>query len=76
MPSSTRQVPLRTPGISFITFNDTGRIISQFDVFDLAQQMRLCDEREEHGLLSAELMKNRGIPMKRRLVGMRSANLA
>jgi len=47
-----------TPGISFITFNGEGRITAQFDVFDLAHQMHLCDELETHGLLSAELKQN------------------
>jgi ketosteroid isomerase-like protein len=66
--------PFETPGISFITFDDRGKIVSQFDMFDLAHQMRLCDELEEHGLLSAELKRNWVMPMKARLIGMLSGN--
>jgi hypothetical protein len=64
-----------TPGISFITFNDELRIVRQFDVFDLAHQMHLCDELEAVGLLSAELKKNWVIPMKRKLIAMLQENL-
>jgi len=64
-----------TPGMSFITFNEDGKITSQFDVFDIAHQMRLCDELEEHGLLSAELKQNWVIPMKTRIIEMLSKNM-
>jgi hypothetical protein len=64
-----------TPGISFITFDETGRISTQSDVFDLAHQMHLCDELEEHGLLSAELKQNWVIPMKSKLIAMLQRNL-
>jgi len=64
-----------TPGISFITFNGDGRITAQFDVFDLAHQMHLCDELEVHGLLSPELKQNWVIPMKTRLFTMLQANM-
>jgi len=57
-----------TPGISFITFNSHGKICRQFDMFDLAHQMKLCDELEEAGLLSMELKQNWVIPMKTRLM--------
>ena len=63
-----------TPGVSFITFNNGGKINSQLDLFDLAHQMRLCDELEQHGLLSAELKQNWVIPMKARLVEMLAAD--
>jgi hypothetical protein len=56
-----------TPGLSFITFNDDSRIVRQFDMFDLAHQMLLCDELEDAGLLSAELKANWVLPMKNKL---------
>ncbi len=56
-----------TPGISFITLNDEARICRQFDLFDLAHQMRLCDELEDAGLLSPELKERWVLPMKQRL---------
>ena len=35
----------QTPGVSFITIReDDGRIVDQLDLFDMAHQMRLCDE--------------------------------
>lgn len=64
-----------TPGISFITFNEDLRIVRQFDVFDLAHQMHLCDELEAAGLLSPELKRNWVIPMKQKLIAMLSVNL-
>ena len=64
-----------TPGVSFITFNEDLRIVRQFDVFDLAHQMHLCDELEEAGLLSADLKRNWVIPMKRKLIEMLQQNL-
>lgn len=59
-----------TPGVSFIRFNDELRIINQFDLFDLAHQMRLCDDLEAADLLSAELKRNWVLPMKQRLIDM------
>jgi len=56
-----------TPGISFITLDGEGRIVRQFDMFDLAHQMRLCDELEDAGLLSPALKENWVGPMKQRL---------
>ncbi len=56
-----------TPGISFINFDENSRIVRQFDMFDLAHQMLLCDELEDAGLLSAELKTNWVLPMKARL---------
>jgi hypothetical protein len=57
----------QSPGVSFITFNDSGQIVRQFDLFDLAHQMHLCDELEDAGLLSAELKRNWVLPTKQRL---------
>ena len=57
----------QTPGISFLTFNSGGRICRQFDMFDLAHQMHLCDELEDAGLLSAELKQSWVLPMKAKL---------
>lgn len=59
-----------TPGVSFITFNSDGKICEQFDMFDLAHQMKLCDDLEEAGLLSGELKENWVIPMKQKVVEM------
>ncbi len=56
-----------TPGISFITFDEGSKIVKQFDMFDLAHQMLLCDELEDAGLLSAELKQNWVGPMKDKL---------
>jgi hypothetical protein len=56
-----------TPGISFITLDDEARIVRQFDMFDLAHQMRVCDELDAAGLLSAALKENWVKPMKARL---------
>jgi hypothetical protein len=56
-----------TPGVSFITLDDEARICRQFDMFDLAHQMRLCDELEEAGLLSPQLKEQWVLPMKERL---------
>lgn len=57
----------QTPGISFITLNQEARICRQFDMFDLAHQMKLCDELEDAGLLSPSLKEQWVIPMKQRL---------
>lgn len=48
------------------------KICSQLDIFDLAHQMKLCDELEELGLLSAELNENWVLPMKQKLVAQLS----
>ena len=42
------------PGVSFLTLDNQAKICRQFDMFDLAHQMHLCDELETHGLLSAD----------------------
>lgn len=56
-----------TPGVSFITLNDEARICRQFDMFDLAHQMKLCDDLEDAGLLSPQLKEQWVLPMKARL---------
>lgn len=56
-----------TPGVSFIKLNAEARIVRQFDMFDLAHQMKLCDELEAAGLLSPVLKTNWVLPMKQRL---------
>lgn len=64
-----------TPGVSFIEFTADGKIIRQLDMFDLAHQMRLCDELEDAGLLSAALKESWVIPMKTRLIEMLRHNM-
>ena len=56
-----------TPGVSFISLNSEARICRQFDMFDLAHQMRLCDDLEDAGLLSPQLKEQWVLPMKARL---------
>lgn len=56
-----------TPGVSFITFNDSGKICRQFDMFDLGHQMKLCDELHAAGLLSPQLLESWVKPMKARI---------
>lgn len=58
----------QTPGVSFLTFNNEGKICHQLDMFDLAHQMQLCDELEAAGLLSPELKQNWVAPMKQKLI--------
>ena len=57
-----------TPGVSFLEFDETGRIIKQDDVMDLAAQLRLCDELDEAGLLADALRDSWVVPMKEMLV--------
>ena len=57
-----------SPGVSFITLNDSGFISRQLDMFDLAHQMKLCDELEAVGLLSSKLRKSWVLPMKSKLI--------
>ncbi len=56
-----------TPGLSFITLDADARICRQLDLFDLAHQMKLCDELEDAGLLSAQLKQQWVLPMKDKL---------
>jgi hypothetical protein len=64
----------QTPGISFITLNDEAKICRQFDMFDLAHQMKLCDELEDAGLLSPQLKEQWVIPMKEKLQAQLAMN--
>lgn len=59
-----------TPGISFLTFDNNLQICQQFDMFDIAHQMKLCDELEAAGLLSDALKNNWVIPTKQRIRDM------
>ena len=63
-----------TPGISFITLDTQARICRQFDMFDLAHQMRLCDDLEDAGLLSPQLKEQWVLPMKQKLQAQLAAN--
>jgi hypothetical protein len=56
-----------TPGVSFLTLDSEASIVRQFDMFDLAHQMKLCDELEDAGLLSMQLKENWVQPMKAKL---------
>lgn len=62
-----------THGVSLITYGGDGKFSSQFDLFDIAHQMQLCDELEEAGLLAETLKREWVIPMKARLVAMLTA---
>lgn len=64
----------QTPGISFITLDAEARIAKQFDIFDLAHQMKLCDELEDAGLLSPALKEQWVLPMKARLEAQLARN--
>jgi hypothetical protein len=43
---------------------------SQYDLFDFAHQMHLCDELEAAGLLDPKLKQEWVIPSKKRLIDM------
>lgn len=60
----------QTPGVSMIHYDADGRIDRQLDLFDLAHQMRLCDELDEVGALSPALKANWVAPNKQRLRDM------
>ena len=62
----------QTPGVSFITIDASGKFTEQLDLFDMAHQMRLCDELEDAGLLSPKLKENWVQPMKAKLIAMLS----
>ena len=64
-----------TPGVSYLTFNDEGKICRQLDMFDLAHQMKLCDDIEANGQLNPNLKANWVIPMKRKLIAQLQQNL-
>jgi hypothetical protein len=59
-----------THGVSFITYGGQGKFSSQYDLFDIAHQMRLCDELEEAGLLDPKLKTDWVQPMKKRIIDM------
>jgi ketosteroid isomerase-like protein len=61
-----------TPGVSLLTYDEEGRIVDQRDFFDVAHQMRLCDELEAAGLLNPKLKESWVLPMKQRLIEMLS----
>ncbi len=61
-----------TPGVSFMDFTADGQIIRQLDMFDLAHQMKLCDELDAAGLLADTLRENWVLPMKQKLIEMLS----
>ncbi|MFT4519662.1 MAG: hypothetical protein ACI9JM_002059 [Halioglobus sp.] len=63
-----------SPGISFLTLNDDAMICRQLDVFDLCHQMKLCDDLEDAGLLSAQLKAQWVIPMKEKLESQLARN--
>ncbi|MAT93209.1 MAG: hypothetical protein CME59_11475 [Halioglobus sp.] len=63
-----------TPGVSFITLDDQARICRQLDMFDLAHQMKLCDELEDAGLLSLQLKQQWVLPMKGKLQAQLARN--
>lgn len=63
-----------TPGISILTLDNDAMIVRQHDMFDLAHQMKLCDELEDEGLLSPELKENWVLPMKAKLEAQLAKN--
>ena len=63
-----------TPGVSFLTLDADAKICRQFDMFDLAHQMHLCDELEDAGLLSPQLKEQWVLPMKEKLATQLSRN--
>lgn len=54
----------QTHGISFLTYAGNGKFSRQYDLFDIAHQMKLCDELEDAGLLSPQLKETWVKPMK------------
>ncbi|MCB1856348.1 MAG: nuclear transport factor 2 family protein [Halieaceae bacterium] len=63
----------QTHGVSFITYGGDGKFSEQYDLFDLAHQLRLCDELDDAGLLDPRLREEWVAPMKQRLVAMLGA---
>jgi len=57
-----------TEGVSFITYGGDGKFSSQYDLFDIGHQMKLCDELKEAGLLDEALERDWVAPMKRRII--------
>jgi hypothetical protein len=56
--------------VSFITYAGQGMFSSQYDLFDLAHQMHLCDELDAAGLLNPKLRAEWVTPVKQRLINM------
>jgi len=56
-----------TRGVSFVTYGGEGKFIYQYDLFDIAHQLNLCDELEQAGLLAPQLKREWVIPMKAKL---------
>jgi hypothetical protein len=63
-----------SPGVSFLTLDGQARICHQLDMFDLAHQMKLCDELEDAGLLSPQLKAQWVLPMKQKLEAQLAMN--
>jgi hypothetical protein len=59
-----------TQGVSLITYGGGGQFSAQYDLFDIAHQMRLCDELDAAGLLSPRLKAEWVGPMKQRIATM------
>ena len=56
-----------TPGVSWLTYAGNGKFSYQFDMFDIAHQVKLCDELYECGLLS-EALKVKMQALKQQLI--------
>ena len=65
-----------THGVSFITYGGDGKFSSQYDLFDIGHQMKLCDELKDAGLLDPTLEEQWVKPMKRRLLNSLSEGIA
>lgn len=59
-----------TRGVSLIAYGGGGKFSYQMDLFDIAHQMRLCDELDAAGLLAPALKRDWVAPMKRRIIDM------
>ena len=64
-----------THGVSFITYGGGGKFSAQYDLFDIAHQMRLCDELDAAGLLDPALRRDWVEPMKGRIAAMLAGEL-
>lgn len=64
-----------TPGVSFLSIDENCQICRQLDMFDLAHQMKLCDELDAVGTLDPHLKENWVKPMKQKLIEMLGRNL-
>ncbi len=63
-----------TPGVSWFSYAGKGKFCYQFDLFDIAHQMQLCDELDEQGLLKP-VLREKVAAIKRRLVETLSRRL-